>query len=778
MLADESDIQTTCISSSNNDNEVRLTSNVNTESYRNLEVTRRKRVKERCLILFLIVFVILFSIFLILYVNEFSEGNDQILTNEKNNICYTDQCIQAAAQIMLKMDRTTDPCDDFYQYACGGYIATNEVHPDYPQRSLVSEMEEKLAVLLKRSLERKSEENDNSSAVEKSKLLYKSCLEAGNDKSSIVHFRQLFTDSGIGRWPFLDNYENISVDVEMVIAKLLVYQVQPLFMLVISKTQTDNDTSILKINIFEGLPELVEDIYEYSNQSQRHKNVRKAYSYLMKSALGNLNPTNYFVINRAMKQIDAFEQALVLLLQLTYSGNNVQNVTDEMEMTFSNFSATFTALNWDLVLYHVENALGIGPIRKDHLIMKVWNYDYMRGLMMLISKARSDVVVDYLMWRFLVKYMPFLDDTMYLLFKDYTDVVGLDRTIPFQLHLSSRRWKFCLDVISYNLPIVMTTSYTKTHFTYNKTYHQVEEMIPTFEEAFVKSINEIKWLSEESKTKIYEKVNRTVWKLASPEIVMEENKVDHLHNGLKLNSDVLVENVLEIIKFQTAESVEKLDSDYMRTSGSNPLVVNAFHATELNAIAIPMGVMSPPLLDKNRPRYLNFAGLGTLIGHEFMHGFNNMGVAFDFRGTSNGTLSTEDNGKFKEMAKCFVEQYTKYVYGGQKIDGQFTLGENMCDSEGLELSLQAYNVFSSIHGIDAILPGLNLTIEQIFFVQHAQIWCEVLNHKGYRIYSKDSHSPGKYRVIGAVKNSVSFSNAFQCPFGSKMNPKKKCRIWM
>ncbi|KAG1680671.1 Neprilysin-3 [Nymphon striatum] len=542
-------------------------------------------------------------------------------------------------------------------------------------------------------------------------------------------------------------------------------------MVLTSRIEQENSTS-LAFNIFEGLPELVEDVY-FNDSNPHYKKVKAAYKNLMESSLKILHPSKTVNTSKVLNHINAFEQAHVFLLQYTYSKANEVNTTNVSEMSIANFSKTYPQMNWSKILDTIEKTLDISPLPREQIIIKVWNHNYMYGLMKIIEKAGPEVLLDFVMWRFFLKFMPYLTDDFYKLYKEYIEKVGLDQTNPFQLHMSSRRWKFCLDIVSTKLPIVMTASYTKTHFLFEQTSSQVREMIPKFEEAFNSRVKNATWLSKDSKTKILEKVEHTIWKLASPEIVKNEQEVNTLHSLLSINSSLLLENLMEIIVYQSKENIELAENNYMRTSGSNPLVVNAFHATELNAIAIPMGVMSQPLLEKNRPSYLNYAGLGTLIGHEFMHGFNHMGITFDHEGSSNGSLTSEDDEKFQKMLQCFVDQYTEYVYGGKQIDGNYTLGENVCDSEGLELSLQAYRLSSKNEKNHSILPGLDMAIDQIFFLQHAQIWCEVLSHKGYRLYSKDSHSPGKYRVIGAVKNSKSFSEAYKCAPEANMNPDKK-----
>ncbi|KAK7076279.1 metalloendopeptidase activity protein [Halocaridina rubra] len=136
--------------------------------------------------------------------------------------------------------------------------------------------------------------------------------------------------------------------------------------------------------------------------------------------------------------------------------------------------------------------------------------------------------------------------------------------------------------------------------------------------------------------------------------------------------------------------------------------------------------------------------------------------------------------QFTERAACFVEQYSQYPIEmvGKNVDGNETLGDNICDNAGVLNAWLAYTRWTDKYGSEPSLPGMDYTVPQIFFITFAQIWCEVVSKEGYEKYSKDMHSPGVYRANGVAQNSQFFANTWHCPVGSPMNPEKKCHLWV
>ncbi|CAG2168038.1 unnamed protein product [Oppiella nova] len=209
-----------------------------------------------------------------------------------------------------------------------------------------------------------------------------------------------------------------------------------------------------------------------------------------------------------------------------------------------------------------------------------------------------------------------------------------------------------------------------------------------------------------------------------------------------------------------------------------PLIANAYYDPITNNIIMPPGILRFPLISFQRPGYLDFATLGIVIGHEISH---SMGTdSRKFMKYTNGTnwWTDEINKVYREKANCFAQQYNQYLIEStdEYLNGNHTLEENICDFAGLQQSYTAYKLNKDNTFVQ--LPGLtNYTSDQLFFIQYAQIWCEVVSLEGHRRSLLDDHSPGRYRANGVLVNSEQFSKAFLCPKDSVMNPSAKCGLW-
>ncbi|KAL5491617.1 hypothetical protein EMCRGX_G016935 [Ephydatia muelleri] len=166
--------------------------------------------------------------------------------------------------------------------------------------------------------------------------------------------------------------------------------------------------------------------------------------------------------------------------------------------------------------------------------------------------------------------------------------------------------------------------------------------------------------------------------------------------------------------------------------------------------------------------------MGMVIGHELTHGFDNTGQQYNAQGILAPwwTQGSQDN--FTNKTTCFQNQYSQYQVFGMNINGKNTLGENIADNGGVKISFQAYKQ----QGIEQLLPALPYTPDQLFFISFGQVWCSLLTPAGIETsIQSDPHSPGPYRVIGALQNSEEFATAFNCPSQSYMNPTNKCVLW-
>ncbi|VDO96879.1 unnamed protein product [Heligmosomoides polygyrus] len=209
-------------------------------------------------------------------------------------------------------------------------------------------------------------------------------------------------------------------------------------------------------------------------------------------------------------------------------------------------------------------------------------------------------------------------------------------------------------------------------------------------------------------------------------------------------------------------------------------LVNAFYSPNTNEIIFPAGILQPVFYSKDFPSSMNFGGIGVVIGHEITHGFDDRGRLYDNLGNIRQWWDNVTIAKFEKKAECIEKQYSDYMLEqiSMKINGRSTKGENIADNGGLKQAYKAYKKYQQSHRPPPRLPGVNLTHDQLFFLNYAQIWCGTMNDKeAVRKLRTSEHSPGPIRVKGPLSNSVDFANAFSCPVGSPMNPTHKCRVW-
>ena len=178
--------------------------------------------------------------------------------------------------------------------------------------------------------------------------------------------------------------------------------------------------------------------------------------------------------------------------------------------------------------------------------------------------------------------------------------------------------------------------------------------------------------------------------------------------------------------------------------------------------------------------YLNFAHIGWIIGHEIMHGFDDSGISYNEDGEHIGWVANDTQASFNNKSNCFKKQYETYDVPDTnlRINGSLTLGENIADNGGLRHAFKAYKNYMKGKPEEPGLPGLDYTVDQLFFIQASAAFCSKRKiEKIEKNLKQDVHSPDRFRIIGTMSNMEEFAQAFKCKLGSPMNPSKKCQLW-
>jgi len=246
------------------------------------------------------------------------------------------------------------------------------------------------------------------------------------------------------------------------------------------------------------------------------------------------------------------------------------------------------------------------------------------------------------------------------------------------------------------------------------------------------------------------------------------------------------ENTIQLLKLVSMRGLSLLNKriDHRRVIFSNkPSQVNAFYQPSRNIVLLPAGEMQHPFYWGDKfPRMFQFGGIGTILGHEITHGFDNNGRKYDLNGNFHNWWSFKSLIEFRKRTNCIVNQFNNYYYKSARhyLKGKQCLGENIADLGGIRNSHAGYQFWLKSKGLkgEDKQPVTGLTNDQMFFVGFANVRCEKSNYFGAlsRVIG-DVHSPGKYRVIGSLRDFEGFSKAFNCPLGSYMNPRTKCILW-
>jgi len=233
------------------------------------------------------------------------------------------------------------------------------------------------------------------------------------------------------------------------------------------------------------------------------------------------------------------------------------------------------------------------------------------------------------------------------------------------------------------------------------------------------------------------------------------------------------------VNISTREKVNK--TDWVRHG--NPAVVNAFYSPLENSIQFPAGILQGVFFGSGRPKYLNYGAIGWVIGHEITHGFDDQGRQFDKEGNLRNWWHPDTSSRYLNKAECIIGQYSNYNFpelDNLPVNGINTQGENIADNGGIKEAYRAYNKWVQNNGQEPLLPGLNYTQRQMFWLSGANVWCSKARPQALKLsVLTGAHSPDKFRVQGTFSNMAGFSRDWGCPAGSNMNPAKqdKCKVW-
>lgn len=639
-------------------------------------------------------------------------------------------------------DRSVQPCDDFYQFVCGGWLAKNPVPPDRPRWGRFDELREQNMMTLRDILEKTSANDPKRAAVDqKIGDQYASCMdEAAIEAKGVAALK-----------PLLDPIAALKTKEELPASLARLHQegVPALFRF---GAQADFRNATINIAALGqsglGLP----DRDYYLGDEPRLADVRKQYPghvQRMFELLGDSRETAARNAQTVLEMETALAKASIDRVQRRNPANR------DHKMTREQLAALAPGFDWN-AYFKATGAPAFTDLNVD------WP-DFFKGVNELLATRSLDDWKTYLRWHIVHDSAPFLPAAFV-----NEDFAFYEKTLGGAQELTPR-WRQCVQHVDRQLGEALGQRYVEATFG-AEGKERMSKMVAALETALERDIRELPWMTEATKAKALEKLDAVGNKIGYPKKWRD-------YSSVKIARGDLLGNTMRASAFDTARRLskigQKVDPSEWRMT---PPTVNASYNSSENYINFPAGILQPPFFDKSMDDAVNFGAIGGVIGHELTHGFDDQGSKFDGKGNLSNWWTPEDAKEFEKRTACLADQYSAYtVADGVHLNGRLTLGENTADNGGVRIALMALQ--DTLKGKNPP-PRDGFTAEQRLFMGWAQVWCQSATPENEKMrVQTDPHSPGRYRVNGVVVNMPEFQKAFNCPAGSPMVRENGCRVW-
>uniref|UniRef100_A0A4W6BRE5 Phosphate regulating endopeptidase homolog, X-linked n=1 Tax=Lates calcarifer TaxID=8187 RepID=A0A4W6BRE5_LATCA len=681
--------------------------------------------------------------------------------SSQEEFCLTPECIEAAGSILSKIDRSIDPCEDFYSFSCGGWLKENPIPEDSSSYGIYPWLRQHVDIRLKELLEAPSDP-DELDAVTKAKILYRSCmnetmLEKVDTKPMLktlkhLEFRWPVVGDGLGgdyqwspgQWNLLKTLAEMRNQ----------HSKSVLIRLYVSPDDKNSSHYIIKVKY----PQFTFIIIYY----------RAALLSLMVDTAVMLGAPEKAALTQMEKAL-AFETRLAHIL-IPYENRTSENMYNRYTLSrLQRFIPQFDWLGFVKAVVESKNDPARSISSSEPVIVRAPQY----------FKELVKTVANYVQWRTVFSRITTLSRRFLYRYLDYARVTtGTTSLTP--------RWDKCVNYVENSLVYATGRLFVNTHFQEDKK-HMMEELIKGIRWAFIDMLEkENDWMDQPTKTRAIEKAHAVLAKVGYPEFILNDTYLNEDLKELKFNELDYYGNVMQTLKFIAQSDIAWLRKSVPRTEWfTNPTTVNAFYSSSTNQIRFPAGELQKPFFwGREYPRSLSYGAIGVIVGHELTHGFDNNGRKYDKNGNLDQWWSNSSVTAFNEKTQCMIDQYNGYHWdeAGLNVRGKRTLAENIADNGGIREAFRAYRrwVDESRGGVEEpLLPGVGLNNNQLFFLSYAHVRCNSYRPEAARDQIQSgAHSPPKYRVVGAMSNYEEFRKVFSCPESSVMNRgAQSCRVW-
>ena len=641
---------------------------------------------------------------------------------------------------VTSMDRSVDPCVDFFAYSCGRWIKNNPIPPDQSSWDTYSKMQDENTARLRNILESAAAPNAGRNAVTQ---------KIGDYYASCTDEKAIEAKGADPLKPQLDRIAAISSKAE--IADVAATMIGNNVLFHFDSIQDFRDASQVIADVDQGGLGLPDRDY-YTKDDQKSQDLRKAYVAHVQKMLELLGDKPDAAATEA-QTVMAIETALAKGSMTRVERRDPKAL--DHKMTNTELESLSPEFRWQAFFAKV----GTPNVAS----LNVASPNFFKAMNEELNKESVADWKTYLRWHLVHASAPDLSSAFL-----NENFAFYGKTLRGQQELKPR-WKRCTEYVDDYLGEALGQAYVDKYFG-PEAKQKALTIVKEIQAAMEQDINSLPWMSAATKQQALTKLHGMANKIGYPDKWRDYSKLE-IVRGDNLG------NVERARHFEFNRQLAKIGKPVDRGEWDmTPPTVNAYYNPQMNDINFPAGVLQPPAFDLKSDAAPNYGDTGGTVGHELTHGFDDEGRQFDAQGNLRDWWTEEDGKEFVKRASCISDQYSNYVIVDDiKINGKLTLGEDVADLGGLLLAYMAWKEDTKNQKLE---PIEDLTPEQRFFVGYGQSWCGQVRDETKRLRATvDPHSPEKYRTNGVVSNMPEFQEAFHCKAGAPMVNQNRCRVW-
>ncbi|XP_012536984.1 endothelin-converting enzyme homolog [Monomorium pharaonis] len=734
--------------------------------------------------------------------------------NSMVKICDSEDCVRVAASLKESMNVSVDPCDDFYHYVCSRWPQEHPIPDSSLTNSWFNERNDRMLRKIRELLKVNMSASEVPWAVMQAKTMFTSCMDVHTMNE--LNLSPLFDLLELLNLPVIPardiNKTTNYIEQLARIKKVLNYDI--FFGLDVMPDLKNKSKNVISFDLpdhsspFPTEKELEKRLHtvrsrlrkldELDDEAMLSENENIELTYMtdvIKEVISNgtINEcTSEDEIMILETKLENFVEMLYNISNLLYDITGAENqsvsmedlsdsdymlVDDLQKLTDQYVIEMNSSLTPNLIWRPFIESLFKGIVKldldeKDKVLIN--NLDFLKNIALLFAIMPEETIESYIWWTIVDIVVPHSSNKLRNIWNDYVNKL-------IDVEVGESKSLNCVSVVNELMGMAVSWLFVDPTFHENKV-NRVQEMLEDIREAFASLVIKTDWMDQSTKTATLEKSQKMVSEIGFPTWLFNEEKLNDYYKGISLSEINYLENMIQIVQLQSNTTLASLHDDNVYNESywaTDPTVVNAFHTFQLNHITIPAGILQFPFYELGLEA-LNYGAIGTILGHELTHGFDNSGRHYDGDGNLRQWWTNETISEYSDRTQCFIDHYNTYYMDevDDYIDGELTLDENIADNGGLREAFLAYQRWKNRHGREPILPGFTqFTHDQLFFLSYAHLWCESYTATSLKWLLKDSHCPGHVRLQAVLRNSKEFSAAWNCPVESSMNPSKKCHMW-